>query len=96
MMRVCMFLSRDGYGSTSKMITERVMCLVKECEDLAGGIYTPAPSTGTKPIKKWYDHIKGHLPEDFEELLADEMKNKNSNCSGHSIFYLCVKSKCRV
>ena len=41
-----------GYGSTSKMIAESAICLVKECEDLDGGIYTPAPSMGTKLIKR--------------------------------------------
>ena len=41
-----------GYGSTSKMITESVVCLVKDCEDLAGGIYTPAASMGKKLIKR--------------------------------------------
>mgnify|MGYP006083734293 CR=1 FL=1 len=41
-----------GYGSTSKMITESALCLVKECSDLAGGIYTPAPSMGEKLIAR--------------------------------------------
>ena len=41
-----------GYGSTSKMITESAICLVKDCQDLVGGIYTPASSMGTKLIKR--------------------------------------------
>ena len=41
-----------GYGSTSKMITESAICLVKECEELVGGIYTPASSMGKKLIKR--------------------------------------------
>ena len=41
-----------GYGSTSKMIAESAVCLVKDCEDLAGGIYTPAASMGKKLIKR--------------------------------------------
>ena len=45
-----------GYGSTSKMIAESAICLVKECKDLAGGIYTPAPSMGTKLIKRLQDN----------------------------------------
>jgi short subunit dehydrogenase-like uncharacterized protein len=45
-----------GYGSTSKMITESAICLVKECEQLAGGIYTPAPSMGAKLIKRLQDN----------------------------------------
>jgi short subunit dehydrogenase-like uncharacterized protein len=45
-----------GYGSTSKMISESAICLVKECEDLNGGIYTPAPSMGTKLIKRLQDN----------------------------------------
>jgi short subunit dehydrogenase-like uncharacterized protein len=45
-----------GYGSTSKMIAESAICLIKECEDLSGGIYTPAPSMGTKLIKRLQDN----------------------------------------
>ncbi len=45
-----------GYGSTSKMIAESAICLVKECEDLNGGIYTSAPSMGTKLIKRLQDN----------------------------------------
>ena len=41
-----------GYGSTSKMITESTVCLVKDCKDLLGGIYTPAASMGEKLIKR--------------------------------------------
>ena len=41
-----------GYGSTSKMITESALCLVQDCPDLAGGIYTPAPSMGEKLIDR--------------------------------------------
>lgn len=35
-----------GYGSTSKIISEAAVCLVKDCADLPGGIYTPAPAMG--------------------------------------------------
>ena len=41
-----------GYGSTSKMIAESALCLVQDCSDLAGGIYTPAPSMGKKLIDR--------------------------------------------
>ena len=44
-----------GYGSTSKMIAESAVCLVKECDDLKGGIYTSASSMGTKLIKRLED-----------------------------------------
>ena len=45
-----------GYGSTSKMITESAVCLVKECDDLKGGIYTSASSMGTKLIERLQDN----------------------------------------
>ena len=41
-----------GYGSTSKMIAESALCLVQDCPDLAGGIYTPTPSMGEKLIDR--------------------------------------------
>ena len=41
-----------GYGSTSKMIAESAICLVKDMIDLEGGIYTPAASMGKKLIKR--------------------------------------------
>ena len=31
-----------GYGSTSKMIAESALCLVRDVTDAPGGIYTPA------------------------------------------------------
>ena len=39
-----------GYGSTSKMIAESAICIVKECNALVGGIYTPSSSMGDKLI----------------------------------------------
>lgn len=41
-----------GYGSTSKMIAESALCLVKDCDALPGGIYTPAPSMGETLISR--------------------------------------------
>jgi len=41
-----------GYGSTSKMIAESALCLVKDCDTLPGGIYTPAPSMGETLISR--------------------------------------------
>ncbi len=45
-----------GYGSTSKMIAESAICLVKDMVDLEGGIYTPAASMGKKLIKRLQDN----------------------------------------
>ena len=41
-----------GYGSTSKMISEAALCLVQDCPDLTGGIYTTAPAMGAKLRKR--------------------------------------------
>ena len=41
-----------GYGSTSKMITESAICLIQDCSELPGGIYTPAPAMGDKLIHR--------------------------------------------
>ena len=45
-----------GYGSTSKMITESAVCLLKDANDLDGGIYTSASSLGAKLIKRLEDN----------------------------------------
>ena len=45
-----------GYGSTSKMIAESAVCLIQDCPDLPGGIYTSAPSMGQKLIKRLVEH----------------------------------------
>ena len=37
-----------GYGSTSKMIVESTICLLKDVKDTEGGIYTPASLFGLK------------------------------------------------
>ena len=41
-----------GYGSTSKMIAESAICLIEDCDNLSGGIYTPAPAMGDKLISR--------------------------------------------
>ena len=41
-----------GYGSTSKMIAESAICLVKDATDTKGGIWTTAPAMGDKLIKR--------------------------------------------
>lgn len=41
-----------GYGSTSKMIAESAICLVKDATDTKGGIWTTAPAMGNKLIKR--------------------------------------------
>ena len=41
-----------GYGSTSKMISESAICLVKDAQDTPGGIWTTAPAMGDKLIKR--------------------------------------------
>jgi len=41
-----------GYGSTSKMIAESAMCLLKDSEGVAGGVLTTAPSMGHKLIER--------------------------------------------
>ena len=53
-----------GYGSTSKMIAESALCIVQDCADLPGGIYTPAPAMGNKLIKRLVD--KAGLTFDLE------------------------------
>jgi short subunit dehydrogenase-like uncharacterized protein len=45
-----------GYGSTSKMISEAAVCLLQDCPDLPGGIYTPAPAMGQKLIERLVAH----------------------------------------
>ena len=45
-----------GYGSTSKMLSESAICLIQDCPDKPGGIYTTAPAMGHKLIKRLVDH----------------------------------------
>jgi len=37
-----------GYGSTSKIIAEAAICLVKDCADTGGGVWTPAVALGER------------------------------------------------
>ena len=41
-----------GYGSTSKMIAESAVCLLKNPEAASGGIWTPAPAMGSLLIDR--------------------------------------------
>lgn len=45
-----------GYGSTSKMIAESAVCLIKDATDTQGGFWTPAPAMGEKLIKRLQDY----------------------------------------
>jgi len=35
-----------GYGSTSKIMTEAALCLIEDCKDTVGGVWTPAAALG--------------------------------------------------
>ena len=41
-----------GYGSTSKMIVESAVCLLKNPEAASGGIWTPAAALGSLLIDR--------------------------------------------
>ena len=53
-----------GYGSTSKMIAESGICLLEDCADLPGGIYTTAPAMGNKLIARLEAHDVMHFTEE--------------------------------
>lgn len=51
--RVSVAGDRDpGYGSTSKMIAESGVCLVRECPEVPGGIWTPGAAMGRRLIDR--------------------------------------------
>jgi short subunit dehydrogenase-like uncharacterized protein len=41
-----------GYGSTSKMLAEAAICLVKECADTPGGVWTPGAAMRGKLVDR--------------------------------------------
>ena len=41
-----------GYGSTSKMIAETAICLVKEAPDVPGGVWVPGAALGERLIER--------------------------------------------
>ena len=45
-----------GYGSTSKMISECAICLLRDAPDVPAGIWTPGAAMGNKLIKRLVDH----------------------------------------
>ena len=55
--RVAVKGDRDpGYGSTSKMISECAICLLRDTPDVPAGIWTPGAAMGDKLIKRLVDH----------------------------------------
>ena len=44
-----------GYGSTSKIIAETAICLIKETPEVPGGIWTPGAAMGGKLVKRLHD-----------------------------------------
>ncbi len=45
-----------GYGSTSKMIAESAICLVRDAKDVKGGVWTPAAAMGAPLLKRLQAH----------------------------------------
>ncbi|MBX7247512.1 MAG: saccharopine dehydrogenase NADP-binding domain-containing protein [Caulobacteraceae bacterium] len=45
-----------GYGSTSKMISESAVCLVKDATDTPGGVWTPGAAMGDRLVKRLQDN----------------------------------------
>jgi short subunit dehydrogenase-like uncharacterized protein len=45
-----------GYGSTSKMISECAICLLRDAPEVPGGIWTPGAAMQHKLIKRLVDH----------------------------------------
>ena len=45
-----------GYGSTSKMISECAICLLRDAPEVPGGIWTPGAAMGDKLIKRLVDN----------------------------------------
>jgi short subunit dehydrogenase-like uncharacterized protein len=45
-----------GYGSTSKMMSECAICLLRDAPDVRAGIWTPGAAMGHKLIKRLTDH----------------------------------------
>lgn len=41
-----------GYGSTSKMLAESAICLVKDCAQVPGGVWTPGAAMGSRLIDR--------------------------------------------
>jgi short subunit dehydrogenase-like uncharacterized protein len=55
--RVAVKGDRDpGYGSTSKMISECAICLLRDTSDVQPGIWTPGAAMGNTLIKRLVDH----------------------------------------
>jgi len=55
--RVAVRGDRDpGYGSTSKMIAECAVCLLRDTPQVPGGIWTPGAAMGNALIRRLVDH----------------------------------------
>ena len=55
--RVAVHGDRDpGYGSTSKMISECAICLLRDAGDVPAGIWTPGAAMGDRLIKRLAEH----------------------------------------
>jgi len=55
--RAAVLGDRDpGYGSTSKMISECAICLLRDTPEVPAGIWTPGAAMGDRLIKRLVDH----------------------------------------
>jgi short subunit dehydrogenase-like uncharacterized protein len=55
-----------GYASTSKLIAETAICLVKERPDVPGGVWVPGAALGRALI----DRLQGHAGLTFSDETA--------------------------
>ena len=65
-----------GYGSTSKMITESAVCLLQDCADVSGGIYTSAPAMGHKLIRRLVEHARTDFRTGIDCITALQLAGK--------------------
>jgi short subunit dehydrogenase-like uncharacterized protein len=55
--RIAVQGDRDpGYGSTSKMISECAICLLRDAPEVPGGIWTPGAAMSHRLIKRLVDN----------------------------------------
>ena len=50
-----------GYGSTSKMISECAICLLRDAPDVPAGIWTPGAAMGDRLIKRLVDQRRSDV-----------------------------------
>ena len=70
-----------GYGSTSKMLAEAAVCLVKDAPDVPGGVWTPGAALQGRLVARLQQHAGLRFRGRIVTALGEAGHQRRSGCA---------------